>query len=406
MFLLNTLFSVTKVNYRIWLVCTSFVLLQFFLQLSSGVVIGSIMFEMNLSALTAGILSSSFYIIYTALQIPVGILCDKKNPKVILTTSALVCAFGCLVFASSHTLTSLFIGRFLIGIGSAFAFVVLIHLVRRHYPIKNFSLLIGSSETLGFFATVVGIIGMGRFILHWGWRSFIDISAVLAIIIAFLCWLYVPNEDKPNPVITNYAKGLKQIISNRLLWINGFYLGLCFATITVFGALWAAPFIQVKLTCSMRDASLINAILFLGAAVSCPLFGMLTGIVVKRKPLIISSCLISALILILIIYYPTTNFFFLGFMMFMLGLCCGGYIIAYSISNELSPANLLSACSGFTNTLALVTAPLLQPFIGLLLETISSDRIYTIGEYQIALSVLPFGLIIAGILATYLPEKS
>src|SRR3990167_5585057 len=138
MFLRNTLYSITRLNYKIWMVSTSFVLLQFFLQLSSGVVIGSIMYEMNLSALTAAMLSSSFYIIYTGLQIPVGILCDKNNPKILLTTTALICGFGCLIFASSHTLISLFIGRFLIGIGSAFAFVSLAHLVRRHYPINNF----------------------------------------------------------------------------------------------------------------------------------------------------------------------------------------------------------------------------------------------------------------------------
>ncbi|MDF1757266.1 MAG: MFS transporter [Legionellaceae bacterium] len=405
MFLQNTLYSVTSLNYRIWLVCTSFILLQFFLQLSSGVVIGSIMYEMKLTALTAGLLSSSFYIIYTFLQIPVGILCDRKNPKVILTCSALICSFGCLIFASSYTILSLFIGRFLIGVGSSFAFVVMIHLVRRHYPIKNFSLLIGASETLSFVVTVIGIIGMGRFILHWGWRGFINSASIIAITISFLCWIYIPNEKKSPPKLSTYAKALKQIVSSKLLWINGLFLGLSFATITVFGALWAAPFLQIKLESSMRDSSLINSLLFLGAGIGCPLFGAMSSIFVKRKPLIISSCILSALILTLIIYLPTTSLFLMGFMMFMLGLCCCSYILAFSISNELSPPKLNSTCTGFTNSLGLVTAPLLQPLVGFMLEHLSYDKIYTLSEYQTALLILPLGLVISGILACFLPEK-
>lgn len=393
-------------SYKIWLVATSFVLLQFFLQLSSGVVIGSIMYTMNLSALTAGMLGSSFYIIYTILQIPVGILCDKQNPKVILTTSASICGIGCLIFASGHTLSVLFIGRFLIGVGSAFAFVVLVHLIRSHYPLKNFSILIGISETLGFLATVIGIIGMGRFILSLGWRGFINLTALCAIFIALLCWLYIPSVKDPISTTNNYLESLKKIISNKLLWINGLYIGLCFATITVFGALWAAPFLEAKLHCSMRYASLVNAFLFLGAAIGCPLFGVLTKFFIKIKPLIINSCIFSAIIFFLIIYLPTTNLFLVSFLMFILGITCCSYILAYAISNELSPADSLSTGTGFTNTLALVTAPILQPVIGYILEKVSSDRIYTLEEYQVALFLLPCSLIIAAILVTFLPEKS
>ena len=49
-------------NPVIWLVGTSFVLLQFFLQLSSGVIINVIMHDMHLTALAGGLLSGSFYV--------------------------------------------------------------------------------------------------------------------------------------------------------------------------------------------------------------------------------------------------------------------------------------------------------------------------------------------------------
>ena len=133
---------------RIWLVSVSFVLFQFFLQLSSGVVIGAIMRDMHLSALIAGALSASFYLVYTGLQIPVGILFDCKNARLLLTFTTLLCSLGCFTFASSHSLIGLFIGRTLMGIGSSFAFVGLSHLLRQHFPLRQFSFMVGLSEPI------------------------------------------------------------------------------------------------------------------------------------------------------------------------------------------------------------------------------------------------------------------
>ncbi|MDP3704923.1 MAG: MFS transporter [Legionellaceae bacterium] len=406
MTLISTTFPLASIRPRVWMVGTSFVLLQFFLQLSSGVVIGSIMHDMHLSALTAGILSSSFYIIYTALQIPVGIVCDRKNPRPILAGSALLCSLGCVMFAASYSLPGLFIGRSLIGIGSACAFVGLTHLIRQHYPIKQFAFLIGISETLSFLVTVLGIIGMGRLIVHWGWRDFINTTAIIGVLIAYLCWRYIPNETKHPSSPDEAIKQLREILSNKLLWINGLFIGLTFSLVTVFGALWAAPFLQVKLGCSMRQASLTNALFFLGTGVSCPLFGILSTLVTRRKPLIIASCLLTAFVLLLIMYIPTQNISIIGFLMLVLGLSCGAYILAYPISNELASKETLSTCAGFTNTLALITTPLLQPFVGYLLSILGLTGKYTLADYQTALLVLPCCIICACGLVCFLPEKN
>ncbi|WP_332247941.1 MFS transporter [Legionella tunisiensis] len=156
----------------IWLVGVSFVLFQFFLQLSSGVIIGAIMHDMQLSAWQAGLLSSSFYYVYTSMQIPVGMLFDRKNTRLLLTLNALLCTIGCIFFAQSTSLFSLIIGRLLIGAGSAFAFVGLSHLLRQHFPLKQFAFMIGLSETLGFLITMFGLIGLGALIGEWGMAKF------------------------------------------------------------------------------------------------------------------------------------------------------------------------------------------------------------------------------------------
>lgn len=396
----------TTQRWGVWFIGVSFVLFQFFLQLSSGVIIGAIMHDMKLSALTAGILSSTFYYVYTSMQIPVGILFDRKNTRLLLTINAILCSLGCVFFAQSHSLAFLIIGRVLIGAGSAFAFVGLSHLLRQHFPLRQFGFMIGLSETLGFLVTVFGMISMGGLITQWGWRGFINSAAIIGLLIAYFCWQYIP-DNQTQLSTPRHRQQLLQILRNGNAWINGLFVGLSFTVITVFGAMWAVPFIQSKLVCSLKEASLIDAMVFLGAAVSCPLFGQLASFFRQRKPLMIISCLSTAILLIAVIYLPVHNSAVLALLMFMIGVCCGAYMLAFSIANELAPTDSLSTCTGFTNTLAMLTAPLMQPLIGFLLDYFHhSGQEYTVNDYQTALLIIPFSLVIACSLVFLLPEKN
>lgn len=390
----------------IWFIGVSFVLFQFFLQLSSGVVIGAIMIEQHLSAFEVGILSSAFYYVYTTLQIPVGMLFDRRSTRLLLAITALICSLGCLFFAHSNSLFFLIIGRLLIGGGSAFAFVGLSHLLRQYFPLRQFGFMIGLSETLGFVITVLGMISMGILISHWGWRSFINGAALLSLVIAYLCWRYIPENTTQVTQAKTHSKQLLDILRNTKAWINGLFVGLSFTIITVFAAMWAVPFVQVKLNCNLQQAGLIDSMIFLGAAVSCPLFGKLASLLRRRRPLMIGSCLSTALLLLTVLYLPIQNHAFLAILMFMIGVCCGAYMLAFSIANELAPTESLSTCTGFTNTLAMLSAPLLQPLVGYFLDFSNGSRgNYSLANYQAALLIIPICLVLAAGLVFWLPEK-
>ena len=398
--------SFTQSRLIIWLVSVSFVLFQFFLQLSSGVIINSIMTEMKLSGLITGILSSAFYLIYTIMQIPVGVLFDKKSTKYLLAGSAILCSFGCFLFAQSHQLTYLILTRLIIGAGSSFAFLGVAQVLREHYPLRQFTFMLGLSETLGFLATMLGMLCLGNLVIDWGWRIFMQGAGCAGLMIAAACWLIIPNKTPANRIEhVSTFKNLRMIIANPISWINGLFVALGFTVITVFAAMWVVPFIKIKILCNLEVASALDALLFLGVAISCPLLGYLAVAVKKRKPLLVGSSLITALLLLLFLYIPSQSYYWNGLILFLIGLCCGGYMIAYSIANETAPDNAQSTASGFTNTLATLS-PLLQPVIGRFLDDlnkISPDA--SLQHYQYALTIIPMGLLLAAVLALFLPEK-
>ena len=384
-----------KFNPLIWIIATAFTLLQFALQLSSAVVINVIMTDMHLSALTGGLLSGLFYVIYTALQMPVGILCDHYNPRPILCTCACIFAIGCFVFASSQQLFGLYCGRALIAIGSAFSFVCLTHLVREHYSKSLFTILIGTTETLSFIAAIFGIVSLGELVGRFGWRDFMYGAALLSLLCAGLCWLYIPKYSRLSQNGHVDRKRILAVLTHIPLWLNGLFIGCTFLLVTVFGGLWAPPFLEMKLHCTLTQASNIDAVFILGVGVSCPIFGYLANRVPSQQKLIITANVLSAILLMFILYFPIHNLYIMTVLMLTLGLISGSYILAYTFANELAPPNTLSTTAGFINTLALITTPILQPWIGHLLDILHAGRPIALSDYQTALSILPLCIVIA-----------
>ena len=124
----------TRLAWSVWFVTTAFVLLQFFLQLSSGEIIAGLMKSFSLTAFGGGVLASSYYYIYVLLQTPAGMLIDRYGARGILSISALNVCIGSLLFAASKIVVIALLGRILMGIGAAFAFVGCLNLIATWFP--------------------------------------------------------------------------------------------------------------------------------------------------------------------------------------------------------------------------------------------------------------------------------
>src|SRR3990167_3419934 len=77
----------------------------------------------HISASTFGQLSALYYFAYSPMQMPVGILMDRFGPRRLLSLACFCCAVGSFMFSYSSSLLIAGSGRFLVGFGSAFAFV-------------------------------------------------------------------------------------------------------------------------------------------------------------------------------------------------------------------------------------------------------------------------------------------
>lgn len=396
-----------------WAVAVSFVLFQFYIQLSSGVVINQVMHDRQLSAIQGGILSGAFYYVYTLLQIPVGLLLDRYSVRWLLSGTAALCAAGCLLFALAKSLNGLLISRALIGTGAAFAFVGVLHVIRNHFPLRKFAFWTGLSETLAFFITMLGVIFTGSLLGKLGLTNFMGCLAGIGAVLAFLLAYILPDQEpmprlaerpsKNNPPL---MQALWMLCQNPIAWANGLYVAIGFSVMTVFGGMWAVPFLQYQLHIPLSDASAIDAMLFFGAACSCPLFGLLVTKSPRRKPLLMGSYGITALLLGAILLCPIQSSALMKYLFFATGISCGAYMLSYSIANEVAPPFAESTSSGFTNALAVLSAPVIQGLIGVLIDWQQSLEPAPMGLYaRNALLLLPVFFLIGAVIARRLPEE-
>jgi MFS family permease len=399
--------------WTIFLVTLSFILFQFALQLTSGIIVSGIMRSYQLNAFQASLLASTYYYTYISLQAPAGYLIDRFGTQVPLTLGALICGLGCYLFGSDLSLAWVLLGRILMGFGAAFAFVGAATIASQWFKPQKFVLLIGIIESSGMLGTLAGAYVIGAQVQMHGWQQAMRLAAEISVTLACIILLAVRDKSRTiNPTPKASSPTIKKLFRSPPLWLNGLYAGALFSVITVFGALWAVPFLSTTHHWSLQQATHCVSLLFLGATLGAPILGRLAHKIKQRTCLLMLFSFFTTALMLIIIFCPSLSQAALNITFFFLGLSTSAYVINFSIAKELACTSTRGIAIGFTNMMAMVPAPFLQPAIGFLLYCLSkqghrvSFEHYTTRHFQEALLIIPILLLSSIFLSMYLPKKT
>ncbi len=398
----------TRLAWSIWSVTTAFVLLQFFLQLSSGEIIGGLMKSFALTAFGGGVLASSYYYIYVLLQAPAGLLIDRYGARGILSIGALVVCVGAMIFALAKIMIIALFGRVLMGIGAAFAFVGCLNLIAVWFPARRFALMTAIVETAGMFGAIAGNLWVAHFVQQFGWRDSIKIASLFAALLSLFLFFIVRNNTQHNlgnfktkTMSISLWSSLKNVISRPLAWANGIYCGFMFGLVTVFVALWAIPFFENTHHIDLIQATLIVSCVYVGMAIGGPVIGFLDGKTTWRRQLIVINALAASTLLFVVIFSGQLSLWVIALLLFFIGFFASSYVLTYAIANEIAQPENRATSIGFTNMLCVLFAPILQPLIGFMITHLDGMHEY----YQWSVSIVPILMLVAAGIGFYLPKK-
>jgi MFS family permease len=186
-------------NYALigWLFCglgAIFYSYEYLLRIAPSVMEHSLRTHFNLSASGFGTLSSIYYLAYVPMQLPVGVLLDRYGPKRLLTMACLVCVIGTYMFTGTTLFWVAATGRFLVGFGSAFAFVGVLKLATLWLPENRLAMISGMTSALGPIGAMIGDNFLEHFIVKFGWIPTLNSTAIFGILLTFV--LYFGIQDR------------------------------------------------------------------------------------------------------------------------------------------------------------------------------------------------------------------
>jgi len=404
-------FFASLLKWTIWTLAVIFFLYEFMLRVLPGAATGLIMTRFNLHASAFGLMIAFYFYAYAPMQLVSGLLIDRFGARLWLCVSCLICAAGTLIFAHADVFILGALARFLMGAGSACAFVGIIYLSSHWFEPKYLPWLVGLGNSLGMLGAA---LGQGPISFLIGYFGFYEINLILSLFgftLALALGLIVRNDppkaNKYNPPTKRIriTKSLKLAFTNKFLWVNGMAALFFYAPTVVFGGLWAAPFVTLAYNVSTNIGALASSIFYFGWVFGGLLFGRIALKTKERYRDVIIGPIGACVALVALIYFPVQHIIWPFAWLFIAGVFCAAQLLHYTIAVELSPLSIKGTASSLTNLLVFLGGSLLMPCVGFMLDAfwdgqmINNLRVYSLKDYQIALSVFPLGLGIASLVS-------
>lgn len=404
--------------YFIFFLAASFYLYEFILQVAPSVMAESMMKTFGVTGQGFGFISAFYFYAYAPTQLPAGVLYDRYGPRKLMTFAIILCALGSAFFASTDSIFTACIGRFLIGIGSAFSFIGVLVLLSRWFPPYYFAILAGVAQLMSSVGAMFGEMPLAYLIQAVGWRNASFILSIIGFILAAFFWLYIrdyphqQNQSTPEHYLRDEWKRLAAVCKHSYTWIIGGYAFAIWTPIAVFAALWGVPFLQEKFQISVVAASGLCSMIWIGIGIGSPLLGWLSDKIESRRIALIISAALGLFATLVLLYFPGLSYGWTPFILFVLGLGAGGQTVSFAVVKENNPPELVGTASGFNNLSVLIGGAIFQPLVGYILQhtnlwhLVNGVHVYSIPSYQIALMVMPICFLVSLLIASFVLKES
>jgi MFS family permease len=378
-----------------FVLASSFFAYAFVQRVAPSVIVGELMGEFEVGAAVLGNLAAFYFYAYVPMQMPVGMLMDRFGPRRLMGFAAAVAGLGAVVFALAPNIETAYLGRFLVGLGSAFGWIGILTVATLWFPAERFALLTGIAQGIGMIGAVFGQAPLAYAVDAWGWRWTLGALAIFGVVVAIAIFIVVAEKrSAPAAARAGFADGIKAAIKARDAWLAAGYGFSMTGAMLAFAGLWAVPWLVQTRGFERGAAAMMASLMFVGWGAGSPLIGY----VVDKLRLDHIRAMTALGVgmtgsLACVLYLPLPAFVLAG-LMIVNGACASGMILCYGHARDHAPPEASGAVYGLVNTAVVGSGAVMQPTIGWLLDRYwdgamaSGARIYGPEAYDGAFLVL------------------
>lgn len=386
---------------------------EYYLRVAPSVMKVELQNSFHLTETSFGYLVAFYYYAYTLMQIPVGLSIDKFGPRRVLTFACAICAFGTYCFATTTYTPIAQLARFMIGFGSAFAYVGVLKLTNDWLPSKFFAPVTGLCNTLGMLGAIFGEVTMEYLVHIIGWQATLHYAVIAGVILMLTLWLVLKDKnsesvrkDEETVTLSSIFKALLILSRNRQMWLIGLIGCFTFLPISGFAEVWAPDYLE-NAGLTKSQAAWGSSLVFLGFAFGAPTWGYLSERIKSRRLPLMMGSLAAASSMLYLLWIPA-DVGIINMMLFLTGFFASVEILIFAVGNDISDSRASATAAAFSNMVITIAGALLAPIVGLILDNslkATGQTIPSLTHYSAALTIIPACLILASIITMILKES-
>ena len=376
------------------------------------------MAEFAIGAAVTGTLSALYFYPYFLLQIPLGVLIDRWGARLLLTGALSVAGLGSVLFASASTIEIAYLGRFLIGVGSAVGFLGSLAIAAKWFRPDQFAFLAGMVMLFGMMSGVFAQGPLAALVIEFGWRPALWGLGLSGIALALLIFLIVRDSpadgDTLKPAKDSWAQTWKNFckaVSSKTVWKIAFLAAAMSGPMLTIGGLWGVPYLQSAYGLDKTSAAATTSFILFGWAVCAPFAGWFSDRIKKRKPLLVSGSFALSCILAILIFANNLPLFVTIILFALIGSTGAFMSITFALVREVSAPHISASVTGIVNSMTVASGALLQPVVGLILDSVWSGEmrndipVYEAGDFQTGFIAI-FTVCVLGFLTSLMLEET
>ncbi len=355
--------------------------LAFFHRNSPAAMADALAAEWHAGPALLGAVSASYFWVYTAMQVPTGILADQLGPRRIVSLGMAAAGVGTVLFALAPDAAWGAAARMLIGFGVSFPFISLMKFAAVWFPERQFATISGLTVFIGNIGAVLAATPLVWVMHHMAWQGvFLGLGAA-TLVLAAVTWRLVydrpehaglPPVHAPTPAEEgagpHWREGLMRVLRNRRTW-PGFVLNFGLAGGAFgFAGLWGVPFLEGSYGMGKAEAATQTSLLVAACAVGGLVIGRISDALGRRRPVMLVWTLAHTLLwLPWLLHWPLTGWRH-SLLSAGLGFTSAAFALTWAVAKEVNAPRLAGMAAGVVNTGAFLGGAVIQQAIGFWVE--------------------------------------